>query len=323
MSNPENAAIYIESKNKSISSIGLDKLHLPAGISTGSLDNLFSHYVESANCAYGYLEIIANMHEVSDKTKLRARRKAKEMAATIFSKSNGFTFGVEIRYVEQDQVLKLAFENGIAKYSYDIDWITKEVDSPTILNNFIYLFEFVDRSGRVSLVTKESEVAVMERILKTERTDWYPTGLVFGQKNQAAMMQLYSYSRVLESVGIRIESVLEWFFSDYLKENHGISNFHMALPSASTSYPEKCRILAPEIERVIRQYVLYCQDGFIDQELLSIGSQPSLVAECPSVVQNKYVYRRSADVQRAIYYFFSDQCMLLYDSSTQESTQDF
>ena len=320
---PSNAALYIESRRKSISSTGHDQIHIPEPIEPNELDSLFSRYLESSDCAYGYLEIIANMHEVSDKTKLRARRKATELSSAVFSESTGFTFGVEIKYVEQEEPVVFEFEDGISKYSYAIGWVTQNLDPPTILNNFIYLFEFIDKSGRITLVATAAEVPVMERVLNTERDDWYPAGIVFSQKNQAALIQLFSYSKILESEGIRIEAIVEWFFSDYLKEVYGIKDFQVSLPSVSTTHLEKCRIIAPEIERVFRQYALYCDDGSIDLELLAVSSRPVPVSGCPSRVANKYVYSKSEDIKRAIYYFFSDQCMLSYDASIQESSENF
>lgn len=323
LSNPENATIFIGSKNKKTSPIGSDNVYIPEGISAKSLELLLDRYVDLPDCSYGYLVIIENMHEASDKTKLRARRKAKDLSTTMFSHSKGFTIGVEICYVEQSSSVKIEHDNGIVKYSYDIGWVTNELGPPTILNNFIYLFEFVDLQGRINLVAIESEISVVERMLNTERTDWYSGGVVFAQKNQAALMQLYSYSKILESKNIRIESIINWFFSDYLKENHGISDFLVSLPSDSMSYPEKCRVLAPEIERAIKQYLLYCQDGMIDQELLAIASNPIPIADCRSRVNKKYAYAKSDDILRAIYYFFSDQCMLSYDDSTKVSEKNF
>ena len=92
---------------------------------------------------------------------------------------------VEIMYVKQNEPVVISYNNGIIKYSYDIKLITDHYDSPTILNNFINLFHYIDSVGIITLISKSSELGIVDKI-SGEREDCYTTGIAYMHKNQAA-----------------------------------------------------------------------------------------------------------------------------------------
>ena len=67
-------------------------------------------------------------------------------------------------------------------------------------------------------------------------------------------------------------------FKYYLKDEFGIENFIVDMPTVNTSYLEKCKLIAIEIDKIIKQYQYYIQDGEIDEELLQISSN-SIILE--------------------------------------------
>lgn len=81
-----------------------------------------------------------------------------------------------------------------------------------------------------------------------------------------------SYSQVLNSFNIRLENITEWFFKKYLVEEFNIENFITKMLGENLSYFEKCRVIIPEIDRILKQYNYYLKDGEINQELLQISS---------------------------------------------------
>ena len=75
------------------------------------------------------------------------------------------------------------------------------------------------------------------------------------------------YRLFLESTGQnRLESAIEWAFNDYAKSEFGIDGFTISLPTRETSYLDKCKAIGPEIERVIKAFILLSSKGEIDED---------------------------------------------------------
>lgn len=296
---------------------------IPIDITTEDELSLISAYISSENPSFSYLEIFAQSKEVPSKMRLAAQRRAKDVRAQIFNSATTFNFGVEVSYREQEEAVKTELEDGIAKYSYDLNWIQTNSDRATLLNNFIYLFNYIDDQSRLTLCFQLSELGVFERTTSTQRTDWHPEGIFFTQKNQAAFLQLHSYSSLLKSLDTSTEELINWFFRDYTKTEFGINNFQADLPVGDRPYIEKCKLLAPEIERILRQFQLLVDDGQIDHDLIALETIPFTPSATGSFLERKYCYLKSTDGERATYYFYSDQCMLNYDSRSQKSYESF
>ncbi|MBI9056115.1 MAG: hypothetical protein JEY96_20000 [Bacteroidales bacterium] len=162
------------------------------------------------------------------------------------------------------------------------------------------------------MINKRSEINHFEAVMGYHSKNNYRDGWLFKHKNMISEIQLHTYVNVLRDNGISIENVLDWFFKEYLKEEFGIEDFYLNFPSESTTYIEKCKIIAPEIESALRQYNLLVEDGCIDRDLLRMSSTPMSFSNCKSYLKNKYAYPDSNEFNRICYYFFSDQCMLSY-----------
>ena len=85
-------------------------------------------------------------------------------------------------------------------------------------------------------------------------------------------------------------------------------------PARGTTYLEKCRLVATELESIAKQYALYVQHGKIDPELLGISSRPVQYSYIPSLIEQKYVYPKedSKDIKYILHHLFSDQSGLGY-----------
>ncbi len=269
--------------------------------------------------SFGYLDIIAEMASVPPKIRLAAQKRADVERKAALSSAHTFSVGIEIDYHDQNEPFVESYDEGTLKLSYSLNWILENVDNPTLLNNFIYLFRLIDNQGRITLCYQESECGVMERVLGTRRTDRYPESLAYFQKNQAALLGLHTYDQLIRKHGKSIEELVAWFFREYLSSEFGIAGFQADIPNISYSLLDRCKLLAPEIERILKQFKMYAEDGRIDLELLAISSEKFLVSTCGSLLPSKYCYLCSRDSENATYYFYSDQCMLHYDSKADVS----
>lgn len=252
--------------------------------------------------------------KVSDKIKLKAKRRYIQESNKIFKNSTGIETEVEVTYDKnQEEPVIYSVDKNICRVSVSRKWIEGNLDFNTLLNNFIYIFSFFDMQMRLSLVSNLSEIGSLERHVFLENSEhFYKISLAFRHKDIISKCQMYSYIEILEKHNIRIEEIIEWFFNYYLKDEFGIENFIVDMPTVNTSYLEKCKLIAIEIDKIIKQYQYYIQDGEIDEELLQISSNSIIFRNCMSIVNNKYVYPNSKVFDIASYLLFSAQSMMGY-----------
>lgn len=108
---------------------------------------------------------------------------------------------------------------------------------------------------------------------------------------------------------INIEEIFAWFFEEYLPAEFSVDKFAYNVPSTGSSYLEKCKLIAGEIESVLKQFKHYQKHGHIDKELLEMSSDHLFFSQIPSLLSTKYVYAKSERVKWCIAYLFND-CML-------------
>lgn len=302
----------------------------PKSLTNEDKNAILVNYINSEFANLNYLRLIVNLQatnelNVYDKTKLLAKKKAEEQEKKLFENNPGIEMSTLVQFKEN---LKETVEYNIKgqnwEFSYDINWIKENInDNSTLLNNFIYLFEYVDTQMRWNLVSKINLMGVFEKNLFMRSKRDYRIGTVFNRLNQLADIQMQGYSVQLEKLNIRIEDILEWFFNYYLVEEFNIENYNISLPSKDSNYLEKCRTILPEIDSCLKQFNYLVEDGKIDPELLQISSTHLFFKDVKSLLKNKYVYSNGREYDLITYYFFSDQCMLSYVEEKKKSYKNF
>lgn len=310
----------------------IKKLHIPNELTGEDICNYLINYVESDSPNYNILNEIVLMQPtnripVSDELRLKAKRKSIEIGKKLFDKDNGFMYSLEVAFSDNQKEEKLSNITGRkASFSYSKGWLLESLDYPSILNNFIYIFEYSDIiQMRCSLVSKSSQTSLFEAIMQSESKRRYPANFVYNQKNTLALMQMTYYYDFLLQNNIRYESVLEWFFTKYMQEEFGVSEMRVKFPSKGASFYEKCLSICSAFEIILKQYSLYVKYKQIDFELLSIMENSKKIKDIPSLVENKYLYGEGQEFNAYKYLLFSDQCMLsfvkrLHDQGKQYST---
>ncbi len=293
-------------------------LHFPLELTNDDMGKLILQYIHSNSINPNYLTIIGNMQSTKEfsipyTTILEAKREYKKYVEEHFKNNKGFEFGVEVWFNNEQSEVKLAdYRSGKLKTSYSTTWIKENLDFPTLLNNFIYLFEFTDLQCRSLHTHKEQYLGVLEKHLGIKGRNEYFTGIAFQQTQALSILQMISYRNLLQNLNIRMEDIFQWFFTNYLGEEFGITNFRISMPSEQSTALEKCRMIATEIEGILKQYFLFVEYGHIDHELLQIYSTHLFYKDVKSNLTKKYLYGKGDIYHLATYYFFSDQCMLFY-----------
>jgi hypothetical protein len=123
------------------------------------------------------------------------------------------------------------------------------------------------------------------------------------------------YENYLKSINTCVEDLIEWYFHKNIRDVYSVNNYSFAKSSSKTTFYERCKLLLPEMEGILKQYNLLVEEGEIEQDLLEIKSEHLLLKNCKSLVEKKYIYKQENDFLDTLFYLlFSDQCILAYVS---------
>ncbi len=307
-----------------------EKMYLPQNLTIKDKENIISHYIDSENSNLNYLRLILNVRnksdfKISDKTRLKAKRKEKIETDKIFQEKGNASFqkhGVSIRFPENPNKIKDGYIEGlVTNYSYSLNYIKQNNDSHSLFLNFKILFEYLDTQNRINLVSKKNEMEVFERVIGIHSENEYRYGIAFNLSEMTSYVQIVAYSKIINGLGNSLENIFQSVFSSMLQEKYNFANnARLSMPTPTFSYFEKVRLLAPEFESILKQYKLFVENGSIDFELLQISSSPSTIIDIPSLVKNKYIYLNEGnkEIVGCANLFFSDQTLLAYVTPYKE-----
>lgn len=305
---------YLEKHDRNIES-----LYFPVKLSNEKKTLILDKYIASNSSNINYLKLIfesnsTNNLRLPDRLKLKAKRKYDEEIETLFKEGTGFEYGAKVSFSNKiDEEFKFETDdNRILSVLYSAKWIKENLDYPTLLNIFIYLFGYTDLQFRSLHVSRESQTSIIEKVLGIKGRKEYPTGIAFQQIQMLAQLQMIEYCNELEKYNIFLEDIIEWFFCNYLEEEFNVKGFCFNKSSHTVSYLEKCRNIAAEFDNILKRFKIYCEDGEIDDELLHISTEHIFIKDIPSMLSNKYIYPCGNDYQTISNLLFSDQSIIHY-----------
>lgn len=303
--------------------------NFPKELSPSEYEGILQKYVKLDTANLNDLQLLAHSQSskecpISDKLRLAAKRECDTYWENrpFIGVQIGYGVGVEFADVPEIKSAK-RLENNIYQVTYDIKWLLDNLDYPTILNNFRYVFEQFDDCWRSALVSVKSQLGVFERVFSTRGIKEYVKGNLFNIGENISTMQVKGCYDILKHNGVRLEDVMKWFFEEYLPQEFGANGFRFNPPSEGTTLVEKCRTIASEMDGVLKQFRMYVQDGEIDRELFEMSSEHIIFSSLSGFVKEKYAYGNSSDIQREQFLLFSDQSLLGYIEKTQNRYNRF
>ncbi|MFC5993813.1 hypothetical protein ACFQE5_06255 [Pseudonocardia hispaniensis] len=320
VSTPMNAEHIL---HKNLEKGGESSIHLPSSLTPGDMRALIEAYLDEEDANPNFVKLVSlarvsAKHGIDARLKLKAKRKYDAWVEDFFKTESGIRTGCEVAISDQQDEPKECTIDGLSiKLSFSRKWLEEGLDYPTILNNFIYLFEFVDSRMILTLPSYMARLGTLERVIGITGAQDYPVGTAFRTSENLSTLCVVAYDRFLRLHGVELESVISWFFADYLNLEFGASAFKFVPSSVTASYLERCRHLFSEMESVVRQYTLYVENGELDRDLLLMSSEQVRYKEIPSLIDGKYVYPSdSSTFQRIMHLMFSDQSGLAYINET-------
>jgi hypothetical protein len=294
---------------------------LPPSLTITDKENIILKYIDLPQANLNYLQIIPNVRNnsvfrLTDKTRLKAQKKCDTLTEKFFSENNSINYKLAISFPENMDTIKEGHisDGTTLNYSYSLDFIKQNNNPHALFENFIYLFEYVDHQNRIDLASKRSDFDVLERHIGLHSHHDYLNSFKFRTLEKVSLGQIAGYSKVLEEMGVLLEKTLSQVFTVIFPENYGFASNSRLIISTASNLLEKVRLLAPELESILKQYKLFVEDGSIDFDLLQISSQPTLIKDIPSLNKDKYLYlnEKNSEIKSISNIFFSDQTLLSY-----------
>ncbi|PFI03170.1 hypothetical protein [Bacillus cereus] len=304
------------------------QVDLPKSLTKDEVNMLISNYIDSPEAHPNYLQLIINNHNtkefsVTDEHRWKAKQKKENIEEELFKNSKGIPF--TYKFVLQKDASKLVEQKlddtGLERV-YNQSYLEQELDFETILNNFIWLFNFVDSNGRINFVSNTPTRTSLLDTIKLKSKKDYPANYNFKFQETVTDEIMAFYYPLLKKQNIRLEDILECFFKVYLKEDFAVSDYLFTAPSEGSSYKEKCRDILPEIEYILQQFKSYVDYKLINHEMLSLSSSGIAFSQVPSLLNNKYIYAQ--DILNPVFHLlFSDQTLLGYLSNPEKDSATF
>ncbi len=280
---------------------GNDNKHfyLPRSLSKTDIDQIMLFYLEETppKVRLNYVEILVrwpssvnNKYSPSPEVRVTAQRRVKSLKEEAFPNPNsGIRFGSEVRFsLEQKVCKKVVYEDGILIHTFGLKWLQEYTDPATILNNFLYVFDLVGKDGVLNCASHRRTGLTLLKVIGLHSHDEYQMTLEAKIENMAALGKVFGYRRLLLESKTRLEDAIGWFFNNYIEDEFEIEGFSISLPTEETSLLDKCKAIGPEIERVLKAFMLYVENGSIDTGYFPYMDIKDF-REIPSLLDRKYL----------------------------------
>lgn len=311
-----------------------ENFYLPLSLSLIDKEKIVKEYICSEDPNVSFLLLISegsndNNFSLSDKTKLLAKRKYDQYWEKYFKENSGIDYITVFAFRDFDnETIKNEYfdsENRKTVLEYSKSWIKSNLEYATILNNFIFLFEFVDWKYRCNFIAINSELGVFEKFIGIDGKRSYKIGSAFNAKQAISNLQMKGYYYELLDNNINLDDAIKWFFECYLKEEFGVDGFCFNIAPKEVDILLKYKNLVSEMESILKQFSLYCENDEIDRELLEISSRPIIYSKIPTMQKFKYYYinDENKDINSEMNMLFSDQSTLGYTNKTGDRFNNF
>lgn len=309
---------------------GSENLIPPKSLSNDEIDSIMLAYLQMDRPNLNYIRVLLHWpvgisklkYTPSKEVMVEAERKEKQLNDELFERSSGISHSIEISTSFEQKACKgfKITESGY-KVTYGAEWLSTYTDPGTILNNFVFLFDYIDSSGRLSIPAHQHENSTILDLVGLHALNEYKSSIFFRFRNYTAITTMSLYRSFLAKLGIRIEDALQWVFDSYFPSELHIEGFALNLPTEETSTLDKCKAIGPEVERVLLAFTLYVEKRVVDPAYLPYMTFNGF-STIPSLTTNKYAEEGREFIKHAGL-LFSDQSLLAFSEKHKGAPQQF
>ncbi len=298
------------------------KIYIPLELTGENKITILQNYIFWEKANPNYLSLISKHKKSEDfVTNDRIRYAAHKKYQEYWEKRENtkdvvfHSYGASVSFYDdskQKSPPQTEHDKNVVEFSYGTSWIKENLDYPTLLNNFIYMFGFVDEQFRYQHLSNSSKLGVLESVFGVSGRNDYKTGIDYQVRRMLSIGQMSGYLEQLKLHDIKLENIIKWFFETYLPQEFNANGFSYYVPTENSSYVEKILLLISQFDSTLKQFRFYMEDQHVDREFLQFSSDQYKMSDTPSMIAEKYLYPQSERIKSAMYMFYSDQSMLYY-----------
>lgn len=274
-----------------------DKLYLPSNLSLEDKEQIIDEYLNSEQPNLNYVRLVTQIKNdkskivLSPKTRLKAKRLEDRLNRELLNDPNTYKTrcSVNVRFSLKEGIPPLEVdinEQGIPTHTYSVSYI-KACDNKQRILYCGGVFGWLNNHFLLDLINKKVESDGMEKAFMNKGVDSYPANIAFNKKELLSQNMLYAYDKVLQELGSSLTNELKQYYETYLRSEYDYPSLVLNFPLPNDSFLNKCRILCPELDAIVKQYTTFVEYDEIDEELIRL-SYPLKIEEGKSFLTNKY-----------------------------------
>ena len=284
----------------------------PKSLSDADKYAIISEYLDAPEPNLNYVDlVIKSKHlKIPPKIVLKAKQAAARIKEEILTDENSFKVSVGAT-MDMDQAEPVIYENieGDTRVCYGGLFFDSLDTDIKIFSLFSDVFLYTTDDGLIDLVNRTTEMDTLEKIFMRSKSE-YHTGIIFAKKDMLSLSQLGIFNYYLTKRGRSAEEIINnavhYLFNDYYK----VDGMLFSMPDHKLNPADKIRLLASQLDYLLKQFKLFATDGRIDHELLQIDSTPVQFSDIPSLIAKKYVFSKNESIRTIQYHFFDENRML-------------
>lgn len=304
------------------------KIYLPSNLSMDDKVTIINSYLDSKDPNLNYVRLICQNKDdknglvLDPQTRVKAERLAQKLNDELMSDSHTVKIPhkLVIAFSNENNIAPTDYriEEGYPTYLYSVKYI-RSCNSIELVENCKTLFYWMNRHGLLELINKNSEIDGLEIAFMDKSRNAYPDYSYFHQKNELALYQIYGYNKVLAQLNTSLEQMLKDFYEAHLFNKYGYPALKLNYPNFEDSWLNKCRIIFPELDSVVKQYNTYVQYDEIDKDIIRL-SMPLKMTEGKSLLLSKYyeINGESSELRTILNNLFSSNTLLSHVTPFKE-----
>ncbi|MDN5371739.1 MAG: hypothetical protein PWR19_785 [Carnobacterium sp.] len=312
---PRNFELFL----RKYDSVSGEKYEFPKGFTNSEISNWARRYCELPDANTNYLKQLSlwsskQEYKIEDKVLLKAKRASEQITSSYFKVGTGFSWGIGVT-IKPDVPEGIAFESSderLFQVYFDKNWLDDEQDYPTLLNNFIYLFNFFDIFGRFSLIGSQYSSGSLFDMIQTESKYAYKHSLDFNIKRQLYKLSFLAYFDYLAHSDIDMEELFSFCYNELFADAFKNDQFFFTASPEENNFYIRSKSLLPEMDSILKQFDFYQEDGEIDHELFELQSKNNGYRNIKSLTQRKFIYIKAEELLNLCHLLFDNQSRLSF-----------
>lgn len=313
-----------------VSDIDFLPLFIPSSLSLQEKSSIIDIYLDGEFVTLGIAQMIATSKDVEGftlhpKIRLKAKKKAVELNEALQKREDVIRYGLSmsVEFTPEKDVPKeqVRYKDGLASHVYSMEYLN-QCDDVQLVDVFREMFHYLDNFGMLKLRSNRREDNFLEKVDMDEWKGMYRNNQMFDYKNKLALGQLSLYVNYLNEKGKTLESLLKNYYENHFKKEYGYPSSQLSLAKDDETFVNKNKVIAPEMEAIVKQYNLFVEEGEIDPELLEI-SMPLPITLSKSLLKGCHKYavisESPVEMHRIMWCLFSDQTLLAFVNPYKES----